>query len=81
MRGRGMGRAPIFRGPPVVRGPVIRRTSGFLGVLGWLFPGLVGFWLGKNYSETERTMAEREADLQRREAAVRQREQTFMEDR
>ncbi len=71
MGGRGMGRAPIFRGPPLVR-----RSSGF-GLLGWLFPGLAGFWLGKNYGESERTSAEREADLQRREAELQHREQAL----
>lgn len=81
MRGYGMGRAPIFRGPPMVRGPLVGRTFGLLGLLGWLFPGLAGFWLGKNYGEAERTMAEREADLQRREAELRQREQLLDDNR
>lgn len=73
-RGRGMGRSPIFRGPPLVRGPVVRRSTGFLGWLGWLFPGLIGFGLGKSYGESERAMAERETELQQREADLHRRE-------
>ena len=79
MRGHGMGRTPIFRGPPVVRGPHVRpyvqRTSGFAGLFMWLFPGLAGFWLGKGYGESQQTMTDREADLQRREAELRRREE------
>lgn len=79
MRGHGMGRAPIFRGPPVVRGPYVRRAPGIFGLFGWLFPGLAGFWLGKSYGESERTMNEREAELQRREAELQRREQQLNE--
>ena len=83
MRGHGMGRTPIFRGPPVARGPYmqphvrpyVRRTSGFLGLLMWLFPGLAGFWLGKSYGASSQTMTDREAELQRREAELRRREE------
>jgi len=41
----------------------------------WLFPGLAGFWLGKSYGESQQTMTDREADLQRREAELRRREE------
>lgn len=74
MPGRGFGGPPLFRG---LRGPFPARSFGLgcLGLMNWLFAGLVGFFLGKSYAESQRATQEREAMLQRREEALQRREE------
>lgn len=47
---RGWGGPPIFRGPPLRRGP----GFGCLGLLTWLFPGLLGYLLGRASRDWQR---------------------------
>lgn len=84
MRGRGFGRSPFGRsgGPPLFRSRSLGRTGGLLGLLGFLFPGLAGYWLGKRAAEaqqyaatSETELTQREAELTRREAELLRREQ------